>query len=80
MSQAYMFIDAAGSRAEYAVSEMDRDNNFPWRTDHGDRGVAPSVKEAQYRARTALKSSMEANRRSDERSTIAAYPTSWRSR
>jgi hypothetical protein len=80
MSQSFTFIDVAGNRAEYTVSERDPQNGFPWSTDHGDRGVAPSFEEAQYRARTVLKDSMTANRRSDEATSIAKYSTPWRPR
>jgi hypothetical protein len=80
MSQSFTFIDVAGNRAGYTVSEMDGHNDFHWSTDHGDHGIAPSFEEAQYRARTVLKDSMAANRRSDEATRIAGYARPWRSR
>ena len=66
MSQSFTFIDVAGNRAQYTVSEKDQRDNFHWSTDYGDHGVATGFAEAQYRARTVLKVSMEASRRSDE--------------
>lgn len=69
MMQSFTFIDVVGNQAQYAVSNDD----FRWSTDHGDSGVAQSFAEAQYRARTTLKGSMAANRRSDELSTAAKY-------
>jgi len=80
MSQLFTFIDAAGSRAEYTVSDKDHHNDFCWSTDHGDHGAAPSFEEAQFRARTALKDSMAANRRSDEGTEMGRYSSPWRSR
>lgn len=66
MSQSFTFVDVAGNRAEYTVSDdKDHRSEFRWSTDHGDCGGAPSSEEAQCRARTALKDSMAANRRSD---------------
>jgi len=72
MSQSYTFIDIAGNRAEYTLSDKDHHNDFPWSTDHGDH-VAPSVEEAQCRARTVLRDSMAANRRSDEATKMGQY-------
>ncbi|MGC9952199.1 MAG: hypothetical protein ABSF64_38140 [Bryobacteraceae bacterium] len=66
MSQSFTFIDVAGNRADYTVSDKDHRDDFRWSTDHGDHGVAPSFEEAQCRARTVLKDSMAANRRSAE--------------
>jgi len=66
MSQSFTFIDVAGNRAQYTVSEKDHHDTFHWSTDYGDHGVAAGFAEAQYRARTVLKVSMEASRRSDE--------------
>lgn len=80
MSQSFTFIDVAGNRAQYTVSEKDRHDNFHWSTDHGDHGVAQAFDEAQSRARTVLKDSMAANRRSDEAARIAQYSVPWRSR
>jgi len=80
MSQSFTFIDVAGNRAEYTVSDKDHHNDFRWSTDHGDHGVAPSFEEAQFRARTVLKDSMAASRRSDEATRIGKYSLPWRSR
>ena len=66
MSQSFTFIDVAGNRAQYTISEKDHHDTFHWSTDYGDHGVAAGFAEAQYRARTVLKVSMEASRRSDE--------------
>jgi hypothetical protein len=79
MSQSFTFIDVAGNRAEYTVSDSER-NEFRWSTDHGDHGTAPSFEEAQCRARTVLKDSMAANRRSDQASMMSKYTERWRSR
>jgi len=80
MSQSFTFIDVAGNLAQYTVSDQDYHSDFHWSTDHGDRGVAPSFAEAQLRARTVLKDSMAANRRSDEAARISKYSVRWRSR
>jgi hypothetical protein len=66
VSQSFTFIDVAGNRAQYTISEKDHHDTFHWSTDYGDHGVAAGFAEAQYRARTVLKVSMEASRRSDE--------------
>jgi hypothetical protein len=79
MSQAFTFIDVAGNLAQYTVSEKDYHDDFHWSTDHGDRGVASSFEEAQFRARTVLKDSMAANRRSDEATRLSKYSIPWRS-
>jgi hypothetical protein len=79
MSQAFTFIDIAGNRAQYTVSEKDYHSDFHWSTDHGDHGVAPSFEEAQLRARTVLKDSMAVNRRSDEATRMSKYSIRWRS-
>lgn len=65
MGQSFTFIDAAGNQAQYTVYEKDRHDEFYWSTDHGDHGLAPSYVQAQDRARTLLKASMAARRRSD---------------
>jgi len=78
MNQSFTFIDVAGNQAQYTVSEKDYHNEFRWSTDHGDHGVASSSEEAQYRARTVLKESMTANRRSEEATTLARYSMRWR--
>ena len=80
MSQSFTFIDVAGNQAQYTVSDKDHYDEFHWSTDHGDHGVAPSSKEAEYRARTALKDSMAVDRRSDEATRIREYSIPWRSR
>jgi hypothetical protein len=80
MSQSFTFIDVAGIQAQYTVSDKDPHGEFRWSTDHGDRGVAPSFEEAQRRARTVLKDSMAANRRSDEATRMERYSLPWRSR
>lgn len=80
MSQSFTFIDVAGNQAEYTVSDKDHHSDFRWSTDHGDQGAALSFEEAQCRARTALKNSMAANRRSDETTRTAKYSLPWRSR
>jgi hypothetical protein len=77
MSQSFTFIDAGGNQAQYTVSEKDRNNEFRWSTDHGDRGVASSFEKAQLQARTVLKVSMAANRRSNEAATLAQYLPRW---
>ena len=77
MSQSFTFIDVGGNLAQYNVSEKDHHNDFRWSTDHGDQGVAPSFEEAQYRARTVLKDSMAANRRSEEATRLAGYSRRW---
>jgi hypothetical protein len=64
VSQSFTFIDAGGNQAAYTVYEKDRHEEFYWSTDHGDQGLAPSYAQAQDRARTALKASMAARRRS----------------
>ncbi|HLY18486.1 MAG TPA: hypothetical protein VKR61_14740 [Bryobacteraceae bacterium] len=80
MSQSFTFIDVAGNQAQYTVADKDSRNEYHWSTDHGDYGFAPSFEEAQARARTVLKDSMAANRRSDEATRMGRYSTRWRSR
>jgi hypothetical protein len=65
VSQSFTFIDTAGNQAQYTVYEKDRHEEFYWSTDYGDQGSAPSYAQAQDWARTALKASMAAKRRSD---------------
>jgi len=60
-------IDVAGNQARYTVFDKDFRNEFRWSTDHGDQGFAASFAEAQFQARTVLKASMAAQRRSDRR-------------
>jgi hypothetical protein len=80
MSQSFTFIDVAGNQAQYTISDKDHHDDFHWSTDYGDRGVASGFAEAQFRARTALKDSMAANRRSDEATRVSKYSVPWRSR
>ena len=78
MSQSFTFIDVGGNQAQYTVSEKDHHNDFRWSTDHGDHGVASSFQEAQSQARTVLKDSMTANRRSEDATRLASYSRRWR--
>jgi len=81
MSQSFTLIDVAGNRAAYAVSDdTDYRSEFRWSTDDGDHGGARSSQEAQSQARTALKDSMAANRRSDKAAELGKYSVPWRSR
>ena len=80
MSQSFTYIDVAGNQAQYTVSEKDYHDDFHWSTEHGDRGVAAAFAEAQSQARTVLKVSMAANRRSDEVARLSKYTSPWRSR
>jgi len=66
-NQSYTFIDPAGNQAQYTVYGADRHNEYHWSTDHGDSGFDGSFAQAQSRARTALKASMAARRRADQR-------------
>ena len=77
MSQAFTYIDVAGNRAQYTVSDKDHHNDFRWSTDHGDHGIASTFEQAQSLARTLLKDSMAANRRKDEATTTARYSSRW---
>ena len=79
VNQSFTFIDVGGNQAQYTVSGNDHHDDFHWSTDHGDRGVAASFAEAQLRARTVLKVSMAANRRSDEATRMSKYSSRWRS-
>lgn len=65
MSQSFTFIDPAGRQAQYTVYEKDHRDQFYWSTDHGDQGMESSYAQAQERARTMLKASMSAQRRSE---------------
>lgn len=78
MSQSFTLIDVAGNQAQYTVHDKDRQNEFPWSTDHGDQGLAPSFAQAQYQARMVLKDSMTANRRSAEATQTGKYSSRWR--
>jgi hypothetical protein len=66
-SQSFTFIDPAGNQAQYTVYNADRNNQFHWSTEHGDHGFDATYSEAQDRARNALKASMAARRRLDQR-------------
>jgi hypothetical protein len=80
MSQSFTFIDVAGNQAQYTIFDKDSRDQFHWSTDHGDSGFATSFENAQYQARTLLKNSMAANRRSDEAARTAQYSTRWHRR
>ena len=67
MSQSFTFIDPAGNQAQYIVYDADRYHKYHWSTDHGDSGFGGSYAEAQSQARTAIKASMSARRRSNRR-------------
>jgi len=64
--QSFTYIDPAGNQAQYTVHDVDRSNEYYWSTDHGDHGLAGSYAEAQNQARTVLKASMAARRRSEQ--------------
>jgi len=66
-NQSFTFIDPAGNQAQYTVYGADFRHEYHWSTDHGDSGFDASFEQAQSRARTALKNSMAARRRSDAR-------------
>jgi hypothetical protein len=66
VSQSFTYIDPAGNQAQYTVYDKDRFEDYYWSTDHGDQGSARSYVLAQDRARTALKASMAARRRSGD--------------
>lgn len=70
MSQSFTYIDAAGNQAQYTVYERDRHDEFHWSTDYGDRGMARSYDQAQQMARTILKASMAARRRSERERAV----------
>jgi hypothetical protein len=77
MSQSFTFIDVAGNQAQYTVSEKDHHNDFRWSTDHGDHGIASSFEKAQFLARTILKGSMAANRRTNEAMRMVKSSSRW---
>jgi hypothetical protein len=79
VSQSFTFIDVGGNQAQYTVFDRDHHSDFHWSTDHGDHGVAASFEEAQLRARTLLKVSMAANRRSGEAARMSEYSSRRRS-
>ena len=64
VSQSFTFIDPGGNQAQYTVHDVDHHNEYYWSTEHGEHGLAPSYAQAQDRARTVLKASMAARRRS----------------
>jgi len=66
MSQSFTFIDPAGNQAQYTVYEANHHHEYHWSTDHGDSGFDISFVQAQNQARTALKASMAAKRRSEQ--------------
>jgi hypothetical protein len=67
VSQSFTYIDPAGNQAQYTVDDVNRQNEYYWSTEHGDHGTAGSYAEAQEQARTVLKETMAARRRSDPR-------------
>ena len=67
ITQSFTFIDPAGNQAQYTVFDADRNKEYHWSTDHGDRGFEATYAQAQSRARTALKASMAARRRDVKR-------------
>lgn len=80
MTHSYTYIDIGGNKAQYAVSDEDHRRDFHWSTDHGDRGVSPTFAQAQTQARTVLKDSMAAHRRSEEALRADQYSSNWRPR
>ena len=80
MTHSFTYIDIGGNRAQYAVSDEDHRRDFHWSTDHGDRGVSPTFAQAQTEARTVLKGSMAAHRRSEEALRADQYSSNWRPR
>jgi hypothetical protein len=80
MTHSFTYIDIGGNQARYSVSEEDHRREFHWSTDHGDRGVAPTFALAQSAARTAIKASMAAHRRSEEALRADSYSSNWRPR
>jgi hypothetical protein len=80
MTHSFTYIDIAGNQAHYFVSDEDHRREFQWSTDHGDRGAAPTFEQAQSLARTAIKESMAAHRRSEEALRADSYSSNWRPR
>ena len=80
MTHSYTYIDIGGNKAQYAVSDEDHRRDFHWSTDHGDRGVSPTFAQAQTQARTVLKDSMAAHRRSEEALRADQYSSNSRPR
>ena len=80
MTHSFTYIDIGGNQAQYVVSDEDQRRDFHWSTDHGDRGVARTFDLAQCQARTVLKDSMAAHRRSEEALRADSYTSHWRRR
>lgn len=80
MSRSFTFVDVAGNQAQYTIFDADVHHEFRWSTDYGDFGLAASFAQAQYCARTVLKDSMAAKRRSEETPRVFRSPSPWRSR
>lgn len=80
MTHSFTYIDIGGNQAQYAVSDEDHRRDFHWSTDHGDRGVSPTFAQAQTQARTVLKDSMAAHRRSEAALRADQYSSNWRPR
>jgi hypothetical protein len=80
MTHSFTYIDIGGNQAQYSVSDEDHRRDFHWSTDHGDRGVSPTFAQAQTQARTVLKDSMAAHRRSEEALRADQYSSNWRPR
>jgi hypothetical protein len=64
--QTVNFMDPAGNVAQYAVYDANSRGEYHWSTDHGDSGSEMSSAQAQVSARTVLKASMAARRRTDQ--------------
>jgi len=67
--QTVNFMGPAGNVAQYAVYDANSRGEYHWSTDHGDSGSEMSSAQAQISARTALKASMAARRRTDQTTT-----------
>ena len=80
VSQSFTFVDSAGNQAHYTVFDKDFRDQFHWSTEHGAHGFAMSFNQAQYDARTVLKTSMTANRRSAETTQAPNQSSRWRGR
>jgi hypothetical protein len=75
--QTVNFMDPAGNVAQYAVYDANSRGEYHWSTDHGDSGSEMSSAQAQISARTVLKSSMAARRRTDQTTryqSVAKHP------
>jgi hypothetical protein len=80
VTHTFTYIDIGGNQARYFVSDEAHGGGYQWSTDHGDRGAAPTFEQAQSRARTAIKDSMTAHRRSEEALRAESYTNNWRPR